>query len=184
MGEPNSLDVPPRDVVILKARVANPSASTRELSELLEEKYGISLSHNRINEILRSMAEEGIFREAILPTREIFQHYLFRIAFNFPAFESRWRESYEAFVADPHVLMFYNADSTYHWQVIAQFRSNHQMERWVHELFKAHGELLDEFDITMLHNIHKFQTDAAIFDDLLAESEDGQEYLRRADAER
>lgn len=177
MPEDNSLDVSPRDIVILKARVDNPTASTRELSRILHSEYGISLSHNRINEILRKMSEQEVFRESILPDREIFRHYLFRIAFNFPSFEEKWRECYEALVNDPHVLMFFTADSNYHWHVIIQFRTNEQMERWVHEFFKTHGELIGEFNNTMLHSVHKFQTEAAIFDDILAETEEGRQYL-------
>jgi len=170
-------DIAPRDIVILKARVANPTASTRELSEVLKEEYGISLSHNRINEILREMADEGVFRETILPDESIFRHYLFRIAFDFPNFEEHWEDCYWNLVEDPHILMFFNADSDYHWHAIAQFRTDEQMQRWVHDLFKEHGDLIGGFHNTMLHNVHKFRTDAAIFDDILDETEEGRRYL-------
>lgn len=178
--ENGDLDVAPRDIVILKVRVANPTASTRELSRILESNYDISLSHNRINEILREMSDEGIFTETILPDQEIFHHYLFRIAFYYPNFEEHWEDCYWALVDDPHVLMFFNADSQYHWQVVTQFRTNDQMERWVHQFFKDHGQIIAQFHNTMLHNVHKFQTEAAIFDDLLAETEEGREYLANA----
>ncbi len=174
-------DIPPRDVAILKVRVENPTASTRELSVVLEEKYDISLSHNRINEILREMANSGVFRETIIPNRTIFSHYLFRMAFHYPNFADHWKDCHEDLVGDPHTMMFFNADSTFHWHVIMQFRSDGQMERWVHEFFKAHGDLLDQFDITKLHQVHKFGTEAEIFDDILLETEEGREFLRRAD---
>lgn len=177
MTDESSFDVSPRDIVILKVRVDYPTASTRELSRILESEYGVTLSHNRINEILRTMSEEGVFRETILPNREIFHHYLFRIGFNFPNFDENWRECYDALVTDPHVLMFFTADSDYHWHLISQFRTNGQMERWVHEFFKTHGDLIAEFHNTMLHSVHKFQTEAAIFDDILAETEEGRRYL-------
>ncbi|ELY98946.1 hypothetical protein [Natrialba aegyptia] len=177
MTTTDSLDVSPRDIVILKARVDYPTASTRELSRILESEYGITLSHNRVNEILHTMSEEEIFREAILPNREIFRHYLFRIAFDFPNFDDNWRSCYDALVNDPHILMFFTADSNYHWHAIAQFRTNEEMERWVHEFFKTHGDLLSEFHNTMLHSVHKFQTEAAIFDDILAETAEGRQYL-------
>jgi len=45
--------------------------------------------------------------------------------------------------------------------------------------FEDHGEVIDEFETTSVHNLHKFKTDAAIFDDLIAETEEGQEYLER-----
>lgn len=177
MVEDDATDISPRDVVILKVRVAHPTASTRELSDILEAEYGISLSHNRINEILRELAGDGVFRETILPDQELFSHYLFRIAFHYPNFEEHWEECYWELVDDPHVLMFFNADSHYHWQLIAQFRRNDQMERWIHEFFKRHGELISQFHNTMLHNVHKFKTDAAVFDDLLRESAEGEAYL-------
>lgn len=170
-------NVSPRNIVILKVRVANPTASTRELSEILDTEYGISLSHNRINEILREMAETGLYRETVLPDQSIFKHYLFRVAFHYPNFEEHWEDCYWDLVEDPHVLMFFNADSEYHWQFITQFRYNDQMERWIHEFFKEHGQVISAFHNTMLHNVHKFQTDAEIFDDILDESEEGREYL-------
>ena len=175
-------DVSPRDVAILKARVANPTASSRELSDVLEARYGISLSHNRINEILRGLAEEGLYRETMIPDESLFNHYLFRVAFYYPNFADHWEACYWELIEDPHVLMFFNADSHYHWQVITQFRSNEQMQRWVHAFFKRHGALIAQFHNTMLHNVHKFQTDAEIFDDLLRETAEGRAYLE-ADAD-
>lgn len=170
-------DIPPRDIVILKARVANPTASTRELSDILAEKHGIDLSHNRINEILRDMAERDVFRETIVPDERIFRHYLFRIAFHYPNFEESWEDCYWDLVNDPHILMFFNADSDYHWHIIAQFRTDEQQQRWIHQLYKDHGDMFDKFHTTMLHTVHKFRTDAEIFDDMLDETLEGQEYL-------
>ncbi|MDY6765563.1 MAG: helix-turn-helix domain-containing protein [Halobacteria archaeon] len=176
-------EIPPRDIVILKVRVANPTASTRELSDILEDKYGISLSHNRINEILREMASEGVYQETVFPHRQLFQHYLFRIAFHYPNFEDHWEDCYWSLVDDPHVLMFFNADSNYHWQVIAQFRTAEKMQRWVHNFFKEHGELIENFHNTTLPKVHKFQTDAEIFDSILMETEEGRNYLEAAEGE-
>ncbi|WP_433631097.1 helix-turn-helix domain-containing protein [Halomicrococcus sp. NG-SE-24] len=181
MVEDESLDVSPRDIAILKARVDNPTLSTRELSQIVEEKYGISLSHNRINEILRMMSEQEIFREMVLPNREMFRHYLFRISFNFPDFKDNWRDGYDKLQNDPHVLMFFTADTDYQWHAIAQFRSDEYMERWVHELFESHGDLISDFHNTMLHSVHKFRTEAAVFDDILAETEEGRQYLEHED---
>jgi len=176
--DPDAAEISPRDLVILKVRVDNPTASTRELSEILDAEYDISLSHNRINEILREMGEEGVFRETMIPDEELFTHYLFRIAFYYPNFAEEWEDCYWALVQDPHVLMFFNADGHFHWQLVTQFRTSDQMQRWVHEFFKAYGDLIAQFDNTMLHNVHKFQTDAAIFDDILAETKEGRGYLK------
>ncbi|MFB6078874.1 MAG: helix-turn-helix domain-containing protein [Halarchaeum sp.] len=177
MPEPDDFDISPRDVVILKVRVEHPTVSTRELSSILDEEYDISLSHNRINEILRELSDAGAFRETILPAKEMFRHYLFRIAFHYPNFEDEWEECYWDLVDDPHVLLFFNADSDYHWQLITQFRSDEQMGRWIHEFFKTHGDLVSRFHNTQLHKVHKFQTDAAVFDDVLVETEEGRSYL-------
>ena len=177
MAEDAHDDISPRDVVILKARMAHPTESTRALSDIIEAEYGISLSHNRINEILREMRDRGLYHETMLPDESLFNHYLFRLAFNYENFESHWEDCYYDLLEDPHVLMFFNADSEYHWQFITQFRTNEQMQRWVHEFFKVHGAVIDKFHNTMLHNVHKFQTDAAIFDDVLRETEAGRRYL-------
>lgn len=170
-------DISARDLIILKVRVANPTVPIRKLKEILEETYGIELSHNRINEILHSMADEGIYRETILPDQTLFQHYLFRIAFHYPNFEENWRSCYQYLVDDPHVIIFFNADTQFQWHVIAQFRTDERMERWVHEFFKDHGDLIEQFHNTMLHTVHKFRTDAEIFDDILREDEEGERYL-------
>ena len=180
---PTTENISPRDLAILKVRVANPTASTRELSSILETEYDITLSHNRINEILRDLAEEEVFRETIIPNESLFNHYLFRIAFFYPNFAEHWEECYWSLVEDPHVMMFFLADSDYHWHVVAHFRRSEQMQRWVHEFFKEHGDLISQFHNTNLFNVHKFHTDAAIFDDILAETDEGQGYLdNRTDA--
>ena len=178
---PPANDVSPRDLVILKARVAHPKASTRQLSEILETSYGVSLSHNRINEILHELDDEGIIRQSVLPDRDLFNHYLLRVSFHFPNFAEYWEECYRFLLEDPHVLMFFTADTDYQWHVIAQFVTDEQMERWVHELFEEYGALIGGFHNTMLHNVHKFRTDPAIFDDLLERTDEGRRYLTAAE---
>jgi len=147
------------------------------MSDILKSEYDISLSHNRINEILREMVKDNVFRETIIPDESIFRHYLFRIAFFHPNFDEHWEDCYWHLVEDPHILMFFNADSHYHWHMIAQFRTDEQQQRWVHDFFKEHGNLIAQFHTTMLHTVHKFQTDAEIFDDILRETEVGRQYL-------
>jgi hypothetical protein len=53
------------------------------------------------------------------------------------------------------------------------------MDEWVTSFFEDHGDVIDEFETTSVHNLHKFKTDAAIFDDLISETEEGREYLER-----
>ncbi|ELY62001.1 hypothetical protein C492_08770 [Natronococcus jeotgali DSM 18795] len=73
--------------------------------------------------------------------------------------------------------MFFTADSDYQWHIIAQFRTDSRMENWVHDFFVDHGELISQFHNTMLHSVHKFKTEAAVFDNILAETAEGRQYL-------
>jgi len=175
-------DVQPRDIALLQARVANPTASSRELRDILNEEYDIDLSHNHVNTLLRQMESDDLFRRTVVPRRTLFQHYIFRIGLHYPNFADHWEDCHETLVNDPHVLMFFNADSKYRWQLIAQFRSNDQMDEWITEFFEEHGEVIDDFETVSIHNLHKFKTDAAIFDDMLVETEEGREYLETRDA--
>jgi cysteine synthase len=77
--------------------------------------------------------------------------------------------------------MFFNADKQEHGKGITQVRWNEEVEHRVNQLFKDHGQLVAQFHNTMLHNVHKFQTDAEIFDDLLRETSAGQAFLEPAD---
>lgn len=171
------VDLSARDVVILKTRIEHPTASVRKLRDILEERYDISLSHNRVNEILREMEAESVFRKTVIQNENLFEYYLFRIAFHYPNFEQRWEECYWDLVEDPHVMMFFNADGYYRWQLIVQFTDSEQSEQWLHDFFKRHGSLIAQFDNTKLPSVHKFRTDADVFDELLRQTEQGRKYL-------
>lgn len=175
---PRTIDnVSARDIAILKTRVDHPTATTRELSSILEKEYGIDLSHNRVNEILHELAEKDLYRKTILPSQDLFLHFMLSISFNFSEYSNSWEACFEKFLNDPHVMMFFNTDGRTHWQLITQFRSLSDAQRWVHHLWIDHGELFNEFTITDLERIHKFQTGAEIFDDILKETEQGRSYL-------
>jgi len=45
-------DLSARDIAILKARVKYPDAPVSKIRDILEDEFDISLSHNRVNEIL------------------------------------------------------------------------------------------------------------------------------------
>lgn len=173
-------DLSPRDIVLLKVRIDNPTAPVREIRDILEEEYGIELSHNRVNELLRDMSDSDVFRKAVLPNKQIFDYYLFRIAFHYPNFEQQWEECYWELIEDPHVVMFCNADGYYYWQLFTQFNSDREAERWIHHFFEKHGSLIAQFDNTKLPTVHKFHSEASIFDELLWQSEEGREYLENA----
>lgn len=177
------VDLSPRDIVLLKVRIDNPTAPVREIRDILEEKYDIELSHNRVNELLREMSDKDVFREAILPNEEIFNYYLFRVAFHYPNFEQQWEECYWELLEDSHVVMFFNADGYYNWQLLTQFNNDHEAERWVHHFFKKHGDLIAQFDNTKLPTVHKFRSEAAIFDEMLWQTEAGRAYLQNAQEE-
>lgn len=173
-------DLSPRDLVLLKIRIDNPTAPVRDIRDILEEEYGIELSHNRVNELLHEMADQDAFREVIFPNEDIFNTHLFRVAFHYPNFEQQWEECYWELMEDPHVVMFFNADSYYHWQLLMQFNTDREAERWIHHFFKKHGGLIAQFDNTKLPTVHKFHSQASIFDELLWQSEEGRKYLQNA----
>ena len=154
-----------RDLLILKERIDNPVASSRELSEILESEHGISLSHNRINEIMNELKENGYFEKTFIPSEKLFSQYLFQIQFNYSKFDKYWEECYYALVSDPHIMMFFTTDGAYNWQLIAQFSRDEVAYKWVHDFFKTYGELLGEFMIYDIDKIHCFKTDGEIFDD-------------------
>ncbi len=174
------LDISPRDVAILKARLKYPGASVRELTDILDSEYGISLSHNRVNDILREIRDRNLYDDIALLNKDLLNYHLFRIAFHYPSFEERWEDCYTDLVNDPHVVMFFNADDYHQWQFIGQFRDNDRSEEWKHEFFTEHGDLIAQFDKTALPSIHKFQFDAAVLDDVLRETAEGREYLETA----
>lgn len=167
----------PRDITILKARIKYPTASVRELQETLEEEYGIALSHNRVNDILREIKSAGLYRIFAAPDMDLFEYHLFRLTFHYPNFEERWEDCHRDLVRDPHVIMFFTADDYYQWQFITQFRTSEASEDWKLEFLQKNGDIIAEFEKASLPNVHKFDVDAEIFDDVLRESEEGKQYL-------
>ncbi|MFC6733876.1 MULTISPECIES: helix-turn-helix domain-containing protein [unclassified Haladaptatus] len=170
-------EISPRDVVILKVRLEHPTASVRALKDILDEEYGISLSHNRVNDILRELGEKDVFREAALLNEQFFEYHLFQIAFHYPSFEERWEDCYNDLMEDSHVMMFFNADDYHQWQFIARFRKSENKEEWKRNFFKKHGDLIAQFDSSSLPEVHKFRSDMDVLEHLLSETEEGAEYL-------
>lgn len=97
-------DLTPRDIVLLKARIENPTVSVRKIRDILEDEYGISLSHNRVNELLHEMETDEVLQTQVVPNVELFDYYLFRIAFHYPNFEEQWEKCYWELSEDPHVV--------------------------------------------------------------------------------
>lgn len=173
------LELSPRDVVILKARLAYPDASVREIRDRLEGEYDISLSHNRVNEILREMRDEELFKQPVLPDESFLEYYRCELSFEYANFEDNWEACYDTLLADPHVVTFFEAVGTHHWELTTAFLSDGQAQSWFHDLFAEYGDLIDEFERVKLPTVHKNRVDAGILDDLLAATDEGQEYLDR-----
>jgi hypothetical protein len=61
--EPPEWEFTERDVAILREFADDPQISSRQLTDILDEKYGIDVSHVTVSESIRRMREEGVFRE-------------------------------------------------------------------------------------------------------------------------
>ncbi|WP_121822308.1 helix-turn-helix domain-containing protein [Halostella salina] len=181
-GNDFDFDLSPRDVAILKARVKYPEKPVSELRDILESEFDISLSHNRVNEILNEMRAEGVFSMQAVPNRNIFEYYLFQVAFHYSNFEENWEGCYKRLLDDPHVVLFCSADDYHEWQFVAQFASAEESEEWRHEFVKEYGNFVAQIDKTAFPTVHKFETAAAVFDDLLSDM-GGEQYVDEGEQE-
>ena len=173
-------DISPRDVAILKTRIKHPEASLNELQDVLEAEFDISLSHNRINELLNEMKDNDVFSMRAVPNKNIFEYYLFQVAFHYSNFEENWERCFRQLCDDPHVVMFCSADDYHEWQFVAQFASPEHSEEWRHEFVKEYGNFIAQIDKTAFPTVHKFEADHEIFDDLLREMDSDEAYLGAA----
>jgi hypothetical protein len=160
-------DLSSRDIAILKARVQYPEKPVSELRDILEEEFDISLSHNRVNEILNDMKDRDMFTMQAVPNHNIFEYYLFQVSFHYSNFDENWERCYTKLLDDPHVVMFCSADDYHEWQFVAQFASPEASEEWRHDFVKEYGDFVAQIDKTAFPTVHKFETAAAVFDDLL-----------------
>jgi hypothetical protein len=175
-GTDFEFDLSPRDAAILKARVKYPEKPVSKLRDILEEEFDISLSHNRVNEILNEMRDEDVFSMRAIPNQNIFDFYLFQVAFHYSNFDENWERCYKKLLDDPHVMLFCSADDYHEWQFVAQFASPEQSEAWRHEFVREYGDFIAQIDKTAFPTVHKFETAAAVFNDLLRDM-GGEEYV-------
>ena len=175
-GNDFEFDLSPRDAAILKARVKYPEKPVSKLRDILEEEFDISLSHNRVNEILNEMRDEDVFSMRAIPNQNIFDFYLFQVAFHYSNFDENWERCYKKLLDDPHVMLFCSADDYHEWQFVAQFASPEQSEAWRHEFVREYGDFIAQVDKTAFPTVHKFETAAAVFNDLLRDM-GGEEYV-------
>ncbi|MDL5361572.1 winged helix-turn-helix domain-containing protein [Halalkalicoccus sp. NIPERK01] len=155
-----------RDIVILRELSANPQISSRKLTEILDEEYGIDVSHVTVSESIRKMREEGVFREAIVPNEEYFIFGLFEFKFNPENFEEGWRDAMEYIRDDQHTLFYFLSDGEYQWKSVMMFPDRRSESRWIHEFYKEHGAVIENIRNSVIHNVLKFRTDPELLNDL------------------
>jgi DNA-binding Lrp family transcriptional regulator len=158
-----------RDVLVLKELSRDPQLSSRDLADILEEKYDIDVSHVTVSESIRGMREHGVFREAIIPNEEYFIFGLFEFKFDPTNFEEGWREAMETIRTSPNTLFYFLSDGEYQWKSVMMFASREAESKWIHEFYKQHGEVVDNLRNSVIHNVLKFRTDPEILDSLHSE---------------
>lgn len=160
-----------RDVKLLRELARDPQLSTRELADILEEKYEIDISHVTVSESIRKMREYGVFRNAIMPNENFFNFALFEFKFNAVDFAEKWRPAMEDIIEDEHTLMYFISNGEYQWKTIMMFRTREAESKWIHEFYKNHGKVIANIRNSVVHNLLKFRTDPEIFE--LLEEDDG-----------
>jgi len=155
-----------RDIAILTEMADEPELSSRELTDILDEKYDIDVSHVTVSESIRRMREEGVFQEAILPNEELYIFALFEFKFNPERFEEEWRDAMNYIRDDENTLFFFLADGEYQWKTVMMFREREDVSKWIHDFYKNHGEAVSNLRNTAVHNVLKFRTDPEMFTEL------------------
>jgi DNA-binding Lrp family transcriptional regulator len=159
-----------RDVVVLRELAKDPQRSARELTDILAEEHDIDVSHVTVSESIRTMREDGVFREAILPNEAYFRFAFFEFKLDPGGFEEGWRDAMAYVRDDEHTLFYFLADGEYQWKLM-MFPDGETHSRWIHEFYKAHGDVVRNLRNSVVHNVLKFATDPAVFEELLADEE-------------
>jgi DNA-binding Lrp family transcriptional regulator len=162
--EPPEWEFKERDVLVLRELSRDPQLSSRDLARILDDKYGIDVSHVTVSETIRKMREQGVFREAILPNEAFYNFALFEFKFNPEHFEEGWRDAMEYVEDDEHTLMYFISNGEYQWKTIMMFRTRQAESQWIHEFYKEHGDVVDNVRNSVVHNLLKFRTDPEIFE--------------------
>lgn len=148
-----------RDVLILRELSRDPQLSSRQLAGILENEYGIDVSHVTVSESIREMREEGVFREAVIPNEEYFIFGLFEFKFNTENFAGGWRDAMDYIRESPNTLFYFLSDGEYQWKSVMMFTSRTAESRWIHECYKEHGDVIANIRNSVIHNVVKFRTD-------------------------
>lgn len=166
----STIDLKRRDRIILGEYANDPTLSARELCDILEEEYDIDVSRVTVSESLRKMREEAIFREAIIPNEGYLFFSLFEFQFFPPNFDENWRDAMEYIQTSDHTLLFWLSDGSYQWRSMMIFRNREQESKWIHHFYKEHGDLLLDLRNSVVTNVLKFDTNAAIFETMLGQN--------------
>lgn len=161
------LNLKKRDRIILGEYSNDPTLSARELRDILEEEYEIETSRVTVSESLRKMREDNVFREAVIPNEEYLFFSLFEYQFFPPNFDESWRGSLEHIQQSDHTLLFWLSDGSYQWKSMMIFRDREQESKWIHRFYTDHGNLLIDLRNTVVTNVMKFDTNSAIFENML-----------------
>jgi len=165
-NEPPDWEFKERDVLVLRELSRDPQLSSRDLARILDEKYGIDVSHVTVSESIRGMREEGVFREAIIPNEEYFFFALFEFKFNPENFDEGWRPAMEFIRDSPNTLFYFLSDGEYQWKAVMMFSTRQAQSQWIHDFYKHHGEVVDNLRNSIVHNVLKFRTDPEILEEL------------------
>jgi DNA-binding Lrp family transcriptional regulator len=166
MSEEPDWEFDQRDICILKELSKDPQLSSRTLSDRLAEHHDIDVSHVTVSESVRQMREEGVFRDAILVNEAYFNFSLLEFEFDPSEFAEHWRDAMVYIREDEHTLFYSLSNGSYQWKTIMMFATREEESRWLHEFYKAHGEVVDSVRTTSLHNVLKFRTDPELLDHL------------------
>ena len=165
-------DTPPdwefkeRDVLVLRELSRDPQLSSRDLARILEEKYDIDVSHVTVSESIRGMREQGVFREAIIPNEEYFLFALFEFKFDAANFADGWRDAMNYIKDSPNTLFYFLSDGEYQWKSVMMFPNRRAESKWIHDCYKAHGDVIANVRNSVVHNVLKFRTDPEILETL------------------
>jgi DNA-binding Lrp family transcriptional regulator len=155
-----------RDVLVLRELSRDPQLSSRDLARILDEKYGIQVSHVTVSESIRGMRQEGVFREAVIPNEEYFLFALFEFKFDTSNFAEGWRPAMEYIRDSPNTLFYFLSDGEYQWKSVMMFPDRTRESRWIHDCYKEHGDVIANIRNSVVHNVLKFRTDPRLLDSL------------------
>ena len=155
-----------RDIVILRELARDPQLSARKLTEILESKYDIDVSHVTISKAIRNVRSAGVFREAIIPNESYFTFALMEFKFNPEHFADHWREAMEHIRSSQFSIFYFLADGEYQWKAVMMFPSQQAESRWLHEFYKEHGKVVSNVRSSTMTNVLKFGTTPGLFDHL------------------